>query len=150
MGGVWRRWCFTVMRRPWFSLFVAFAILGVAMLPAFHLQRSGVTVSVLPESSESRRGVALLRDQFGPGEAAPLFVIVQSLAQIVALFALRREQPNLPRPYRMWLYPVPAVVAFVLWLATYFASGSQATPHVWRALGAVPASSRSHLRMQLP
>jgi putative drug exporter of the RND superfamily len=80
MGGVWRRWCFTVMRRPWFSLFVAFAILGVAMLPAFHLQRSGVTVSVLPESSESRRGVALLRDQFGPGEAAPLFVIVQSPA----------------------------------------------------------------------
>src|SRR2546429_1801550 len=44
-----------------------------------------------------------------------VFVIVQSLAQIVALFALRREQPNLPRPYRMWLYPVPAIVAFVLW-----------------------------------
>jgi len=74
-----------------------------------------------------------------------VFVIVQSLAQIVALFALRREQPNLPRPYRMWLYPVPAVVAFVLWLATYFASGSQATPQwvpiylslVWLAIGVI-------------
>lgn len=43
----------------------------------------------------------------------------------------------------MWLYPVPAVVAFVLWLGTYFASGSQASPQwvpiylslVWLAVG---------------
>ncbi|HYW24577.1 MAG TPA: APC family permease [Terriglobales bacterium] len=72
-----------------------------------------------------------------------VFVIVQSLGQIVALFVLRRRQPNLPRPYRMWLYPVPAVVAFVLWVGTYFASGSQASPQwvpiylsiVWLVVG---------------
>jgi RND superfamily putative drug exporter len=80
LGGAWRRWCFTVMRRPWFSLLVALGILGVATLPAASLQRTGVTVSVLPESSESRRGLGLLRDQFGPGEAAPLFVVVQAPA----------------------------------------------------------------------
>jgi fructoselysine transporter len=57
-----------------------------------------------------------------------VFVIVQSLGQIAALTVLRRRQPNLPRPYRMWLYPLPSVVAFVLWLLTYFASGSQASP----------------------
>jgi amino acid transporter len=57
-----------------------------------------------------------------------VFVIVQALGQIVALVVLRRRQPNLPRPYRMWLYPAPAVIAFVLWAGTYFASGSQASP----------------------
>ena len=74
-----------------------------------------------------------------------VFVIVQALAQIVALFVLRRRQPNLPRPYKMWLYPVPAIVAFVLWVGTYFASGSQATPQwvpiylsiAWLVVGAI-------------
>ena len=74
-----------------------------------------------------------------------VFVIVQSLAQIVALVTLRRTQPNLHRPYRMWLYPVPAIIAFVLWVATYFASGSQANPQwvpiylsiVWLVIGVV-------------
>jgi len=74
-----------------------------------------------------------------------VFVIVQALAQIVALVVLRQRQPNLPRPYRMWLYPLPAIVAFVLWVGTYFASGSQASPQwlpiylslLWLAAGIV-------------
>ncbi|HEY7199219.1 MAG TPA: APC family permease [Candidatus Dormibacteraeota bacterium] len=74
-----------------------------------------------------------------------VFVIVQSVGQIVALVTLRRRQPNLPRPYRMWLYPLPALVALVLWVGTYFASGSQANPQwlpielslLWIAIGVV-------------
>ncbi len=34
-----------------------------------------------------------------------VMVIVQALAQILALTVLRRRQPQLRRPYRMWLYP---------------------------------------------
>ena len=26
---------------------------------------------------------------------------------------LRRRRPDMPRPFRMWLYPVPAVLAFL-------------------------------------
>ena len=26
---------------------------------------------------------------------------------------LRSREPDLPRPFRMWLYPIPAVVAFL-------------------------------------
>ena len=74
-----------------------------------------------------------------------VFVIIQAVGQIVALFTLRRRQPNLPRPYRMWLYPLPALVALVLWAGTYFASGSQASPQwlpiylslVWIAAGVI-------------
>jgi amino acid transporter len=42
-----------------------------------------------------------------------LLVLVQSIAQIVALFVMRRR--GVRAPYRMWLYPVPALLALVGW-----------------------------------
>ncbi|MFF0297321.1 APC family permease [Kitasatospora sp. NPDC004615] len=48
-----------------------------------------------------------------------VMVIVQALAQIAAVTVLRRRQPTLARPYRMWLYPVPSVVAAIGWLVIY-------------------------------
>ncbi|WP_328321524.1 APC family permease [Streptomyces sp. NBC_00388] len=48
-----------------------------------------------------------------------VMVIVQALAQVAAVTVLRRRQPGLRRPYRMWLYPVPSVVACVGWLVIY-------------------------------
>ncbi len=38
-------------------------------------------------------------------------IIVQFLAQIVGVMILRARRPDLPRPFRMWLYPVPALLA---------------------------------------
>ena len=52
-----------------------------------------------------------------------VFVIVQALAQVVALTVLRRRQPDLPRPYRQWLYPVPSLLAFAGWCYVYASSG---------------------------
>jgi amino acid transporter len=46
-------------------------------------------------------------------------VLVQALAQIVALTVLRRRQPDLRRPYKMFLYPLPSVVAGLGWLVIY-------------------------------
>jgi amino acid transporter len=40
-------------------------------------------------------------------------ISVQFIAQIVGVVVLRIRRPDMPRPFRMWLYPVPAVVAFV-------------------------------------
>ncbi|QEU92198.1 APC family permease [Streptomyces kanamyceticus] len=48
-----------------------------------------------------------------------VMVLVQALAQIAAVTVLRRRQPGLRRPYRMWLYPVPSLVALVGWLVIY-------------------------------
>ncbi|WP_405774716.1 APC family permease [Streptomyces sp. NBC_00859] len=48
-----------------------------------------------------------------------VMVIVQALAQVAAVTVLRRRQPGLRRPYRMWLYPAPSVVACVGWLVIY-------------------------------
>jgi amino acid transporter len=51
-------------------------------------------------------------------------VIVQSIAQIAALVALRARGTR--APYRMWLYPIPALVALGGWIAIFYASGPKA------------------------
>ncbi|MFJ8506239.1 APC family permease [Streptomyces avermitilis] len=48
-----------------------------------------------------------------------VMVIVQALSQIIALTVLRKRQPTLRRPYRMWLYPLPSGIALVGWLVIY-------------------------------
>ena len=43
-------------------------------------------------------------------------ILVQFVGQIGAVTLLRRRAPDMPRPYRMWLYPLPSLVALVGWL----------------------------------
>jgi basic amino acid/polyamine antiporter, APA family len=40
-----------------------------------------------------------------------LRIIVQFLVQAIGLIVLRIREPNMPRPFRMWFYPVPALAA---------------------------------------
>jgi amino acid transporter len=54
-----------------------------------------------------------------------VFVLIQSVAQIVAVTVLRRRQPNLRRPYKMWLYPLPSIVALAGWLYIYKSAGAK-------------------------
>jgi amino acid transporter len=39
-------------------------------------------------------------------------IIVQFLAQIIGVIVFRIRRPDVPRPFKMWLYPLPAVIAF--------------------------------------
>nr|WP_267885530.1 APC family permease [Streptomyces sp. NRRL B-1347] len=73
-----------------------------------------------------------------------VMVLVQALAQILALSVLRRRQPGLRRPYRMWLYPLPSFVALAGWLVIYgYADKNAPGRHpiewslAWVALGCV-------------
>ena len=50
---------------------------------------------------------------------------VQFIGQIGALLWLRKHRPDLDRPFRMWLYPVPAFVALVGWLYLIGTQSSQ-------------------------
>jgi len=40
-------------------------------------------------------------------------IALQFLVQAVGLIVLRIRRPDLPRPFRMWLYPLPAILASV-------------------------------------
>ena len=42
-------------------------------------------------------------------------ILVQFIGQVVGVIRLRRTRPEMPRPYRMWLYPLPAIVALLGW-----------------------------------
>ncbi|HEY8833272.1 MAG TPA: amino acid permease [Gemmatimonadaceae bacterium] len=46
-------------------------------------------------------------------------ILVQFMGQIVGLVLLRRNAPNMERPYRMWLYPIPAIVALLGWIFVF-------------------------------
>jgi basic amino acid/polyamine antiporter, APA family len=38
-------------------------------------------------------------------------IILQFIVQAVGVIVLRVRQPDMPRPFRMWLYPLPALAA---------------------------------------
>src|SRR5262249_31277964 len=46
-------------------------------------------------------------------------IIVQFIGQIFAVALLRKNAPNLKRPYRIWLYPLPSLIALVGWAFIY-------------------------------
>jgi amino acid transporter len=71
--------------------------------------------------------------------AVATLVIIQSLAQVAAIVVLRRRQPNLVRPYRQWLYPVPTMVALIGWVYIYISASwlSIGLSVCWIGIGAI-------------
>ena len=51
-------------------------------------------------------------------------VLVQSVAQVVATFVLRARGET--TPFRMWLFPLPALLAAVGWVFIFFSAGTAA------------------------
>ena len=41
--------------------------------------------------------------------------VIPFFVQVVAAIVLRVREPRRPRPFRMWLYPLPAAIAMALW-----------------------------------
>ncbi|MFI5175649.1 MAG: APC family permease [Terriglobia bacterium] len=52
-------------------------------------------------------------------------VLIQFLSQTLGVMALRRRRPDLNRPFRMWLYPFPALVALGGWVFILFSRASE-------------------------
>lgn len=59
-------------------------------------------------------------------------VLVQFMAQVVAVTLIRRNRPDIVRPYRMALYPLTSIIAFLGWLYILVASG---LPYILAGLG---------------
>jgi amino acid transporter len=43
-------------------------------------------------------------------------ILIQFIGQIFAVALLRKRAPDMRRPYRMWLYPLPSIVALFGWV----------------------------------
>lgn len=50
-------------------------------------------------------------------------ILAQFLAQIVAVTLIRRFRPDIRRPFKMWLYPLPSIVAFTGWVFILISNG---------------------------
>ncbi|WP_410573673.1 APC family permease [Amycolatopsis sp. cmx-4-61] len=74
--------------------------------------------------------------------AVATLVIIQSLAQVAAIIVLRRRQPELRRPYRQWLYPVPTIVALVGWVYIYVSADWLS---IWLSLGWIAVGALAYL-----
>jgi len=46
-------------------------------------------------------------------------ILVQFIGQIVGVSLLRRNEPGLNRPYRVWFYPIPNLLALLGWIFVF-------------------------------
>lgn len=53
-------------------------------------------------------------------------ILIQFLGQIIGLSVLRKNKPDLVRPYKMWLYPIPSIIAFCGFSFIFISSGIEA------------------------
>jgi amino acid transporter len=51
-------------------------------------------------------------------------ILIQFVGQIAVVIRLRRTRPDGPRPFRMWLYPAPVVIALAGWTFVFVTSGT--------------------------
>jgi amino acid transporter len=52
-------------------------------------------------------------------------ILIQFIGQIIALAFLRKFHADVPRPFRMYLYPLPAAVAFTGWICVFMSAGTK-------------------------
>lgn len=50
-------------------------------------------------------------------------ILIQFMAQVLAVTLIRRNRPDINRPFKMPLYPVTSIIAFAGWLYILIASG---------------------------
>jgi amino acid transporter len=79
-------------------------------------------------------------------------ILVQFMGQIGAVILLRRRAPELQRPFRMWLFPVPALVALAGWVFLFSTSGVKTMLYAAGvvALGGVCFLVRARMANQWP
>jgi amino acid transporter len=49
-------------------------------------------------------------------------ILEQFVAQVLVVIVLRRQHPDLPRPFRIWFYPLPCGVALAGWIFMYISA----------------------------
>jgi len=50
-------------------------------------------------------------------------ILTQFIGQVLALWRIRQDRPDITLPFRMWFYPLPAAIALLGWLFVFLTSG---------------------------
>jgi amino acid transporter len=117
----------------WTALGSVFALLlGYSRIP-FAAARDGYFFKVFSRLHPKHKfphvsllvigGIAIICSFFSLGVVIDVLIasriLVQFIGQIFAVALLRKNAPNLERPYRIWLYPLPSLIALIGWLFIY-------------------------------
>ena len=54
-------------------------------------------------------------------------ILVQFVGQAIGVIVLRRRWPAERLPFKMWLFPLPAVLAILGWMAIFLSTGRKLT-----------------------
>lgn len=121
----------------WTALASTFAImLGYSRIP-YAAARNGDFFSVF--AKVSKKGMYPVNSLLALGGLTAVFcflplqvvidaavtvrILVQFIGQLFALHLLRRHRPEVVLPFRMWLYPIPSIIAFFGWVFLWSTSG---------------------------
>jgi amino acid transporter len=81
-------------------------------------------------------------------------IILQYVLQQIGVILLRVRQPEMPRPFRLWLYPLPPLVALAGFLFILFSRPDASREFVYAGVIAVTGSvlyfARAHRRGEWP
>ena len=79
-------------------------------------------------------------------------ILIQFIAQCFAVVLLRKYRPDIQRPFSMWLYPLPAIVALGGWIFILIASGVQyiVAGLILMAIGTLAYFLRARRRAEWP
>ncbi len=78
-------------------------------------------------------------------------ILVVFMGQIIGLFILRKYRPEVPRPFKMWLYPIPGVLAMIGWLYAFVSPAG--SPGGWKfmlyAFGTIAAGLVAYILLAM-
>jgi len=69
-------------------------------------------------------------------------VLIQYLPQTIGFFLLRFRRPDLARPFRMWLYPLPGIISLCGWV---YVLGTAATRSLLFACGVLAVGTAAYM-----
>jgi amino acid transporter len=79
-------------------------------------------------------------------------VLIQYLPQTVGFFLLRFKSPELPRPFRMWFYPLPGIISLFGWVYVLGTAARRSLIFAFAvfAVGSAAYFIRSRMRREWP
>ena len=79
-------------------------------------------------------------------------VLIQYLPQTLGFFLLRFRSPDLPRPFKMWFYPLPGIISVGGWVYVLMTAAGRSLVFAFAifALGTIAYMARAKVRREWP
>lgn len=79
-------------------------------------------------------------------------ILIQFIGQAAGIIIIRKKKPANFFPFKMWLYPLPALIAIMMWLGIFFSTGEYFAVGgiIVMSIGTVMFLLRSYIKKEWP